>query len=183
LARTISIANQKGGVGKTTTAINLGGALAELGHRVLCVDMDPQAHATLALGIDPDALEENPTLEDVSDYTSDSGEGRWTVEEAVELSVPMPVISSALFARFASRQKTSPTMQAVAALRGQFGGHQVMTVAEGEKLRDEAEAGVKSADAAQRKAARKEKPPSRKAAAAKAKKATTAGPASPDGKG
>jgi 6-phosphogluconate dehydrogenase len=130
-----------------------------------------------------DALEENPTLEDVSDYTSDSGEGRWTVEEAVELSVPMPVISSALFARFASRQKTSPTMQAVAALRGQFGGHQVMTVAEGEKLRDEAEAGVKSADAAQRKAARKEKPPSRRAAAAKAKKATTAGPASPDGKG
>ena len=130
-----------------------------------------------------DALEENPTLDDVSDYTSDSGEGRWTVEEALELSVPMPVISSSLFARFASRQKSSPTMQAVAALRGQFGGHQVMTVAEGEQLREEAAAGVKSADAARRKAERKEKPPSRKAAKAKARKATTAGPASPGGKG
>jgi 6-phosphogluconate dehydrogenase len=47
----------------------------------------------------------------------------------------MPVISASLFARFASRQQTSPTMQAVAALRGQFGGHQVMTVEEGEALR------------------------------------------------
>ncbi len=130
-----------------------------------------------------DALEENPTLDDVSDYTSDSGEGRWTVEDALELSVPMPVISSSLFARFASRQKSSPAMQAVAALRGQFGGHRVMTVAEGERLREEAAAGVESADASQRKAARKEKPPSPKKAAAKAKKVTTAGPASPDGKG
>ena len=82
-----------------------------------------------------DALEENPHLDDVSDYTNDSGEGRWTVEEAIALSVPMPVISASLFARFASRQSSSPTMQAVAALRGQFGGHQVMTIAEGEKLR------------------------------------------------
>ncbi|WP_404390028.1 phosphogluconate dehydrogenase (NAD(+)-dependent, decarboxylating) [Humibacillus xanthopallidus] len=82
-----------------------------------------------------DALEDNPHLDDVSDYTNDSGEGRWTVEEAIALSVPMPVISASLFARFASRQPNSPTMQAVAALRGQFGGHQVMTIAEGDKLR------------------------------------------------
>ena len=82
-----------------------------------------------------DALEENPHLDDVSDYTNDSGEGRWTVEEAIALSVPMPVISASLFARFASRQSSSPTMQAVAALRGQFGGHEVMSIAEGEKLR------------------------------------------------
>ena len=81
------------------------------------------------------ALEENPHLDDVSDYTNDSGEGRWTVEEAIALGVPMPVISASLFARFASRQQASPTMQAVAALRGQFGGHQVMTIAEGEQLR------------------------------------------------
>jgi 6-phosphogluconate dehydrogenase len=82
-----------------------------------------------------DALEENPTLDDVSDYTNDSGEGRWTVEEAIANAVPMPVISASLFARFASRQEVSPALQAVAALRGQFGGHAVMTIAEGEKLR------------------------------------------------
>lgn len=81
------------------------------------------------------ALHDNPTLEGVSDYTADSGEGRWTVEEAIAEGVPMPVISASLFARFASRQETSPAMQAVAALRGQFGGHQVMTVAEGAALR------------------------------------------------
>ncbi len=125
------------------------------------------------------ALEENPGLQDVSDYTSDSGEGRWTVEEALELAVPMPVISASLFARFASRQQTSPTMQAVAALRGQFGGHQVMTVAEGQQLRDEASAGVASAAAATAKAGRKEKAPTKKTAAKKAAKAATAGPASP----
>ncbi|MGG5259025.1 phosphogluconate dehydrogenase (NAD(+)-dependent, decarboxylating) [Phycicoccus avicenniae] len=125
------------------------------------------------------ALEENPGLQDVSDYTSDSGEGRWTVEEALELSVPMPVISASLFARFASRQQTSPTMQAVAALRGQFGGHQVMTVAEGQQLRDEAASGPASADEAKAKAGRKEKKPAKKAAAKKAASAATAGPASP----
>ena len=82
-----------------------------------------------------DALEKNPGLEGVSDYTVDSGEGKWTVEEAIALDVPMPVISSSLFARFASRQAVSPTMQAVSALRGEFGGHQVMTIAEGNALR------------------------------------------------
>jgi 6-phosphogluconate dehydrogenase len=81
------------------------------------------------------ALERNPTLEGVSDYTVDSGEGKWTVEEAVALEGPMPVISASLFARYASRQLTSPTMQAVAALRGEFGGHEVMTVEEGDALR------------------------------------------------
>ena len=72
-----------------------------------------------------DALEDNPTLADVSDYTNDSGEGRWTVEEAIDNAVPMPVISASLFARFASRQDDSPAMRAVAALRNQFGGHAV----------------------------------------------------------
>ncbi len=57
--RTIAVVNQKGGCGKTTTVVNLAGALVESGARVLVVDMDPQAHATLALGIDPEVLEEN----------------------------------------------------------------------------------------------------------------------------
>ncbi len=82
-----------------------------------------------------DALAKNPTLDGVSDYTVDSGEGKWTVEEAVALEVPMPVISASLFARYASRQQISPTMQAVAALRGEFGGHEVMTIEEGDALR------------------------------------------------
>ena len=51
MTRVISVANQKGGVGKTTCSINLGGALAEFGYRVLCIDMDPQANLTVGLGI------------------------------------------------------------------------------------------------------------------------------------
>ncbi|MFF2059896.1 phosphogluconate dehydrogenase (NAD(+)-dependent, decarboxylating) [Rhodococcus qingshengii] len=71
------------------------------------------------------ALREDPDLNLISGYTEDSGEGRWTVEEAITHAVPVPVISAALFARFASRQVDSPTMKAVSALRQQFGGHQV----------------------------------------------------------
>ncbi len=71
------------------------------------------------------ALEEDPGLEQIKGYANDSGEGRWTVEEAIANAVPMPVISAALFARFASRQDDSPAIKAVAALRNQFGGHAV----------------------------------------------------------
>ena len=55
--RVIAIVNQKGGCGKTTTTVNLAGALAADGLRVLVVDLDPQAHASLALGIDPESVE------------------------------------------------------------------------------------------------------------------------------
>ncbi|WP_410810613.1 phosphogluconate dehydrogenase (NAD(+)-dependent, decarboxylating) [Micromonospora sp. 067-2] len=71
------------------------------------------------------ALDEDPELADLSGYTEDTGEGRWTVDEAVRLAVPLNVITASLFARFASRQDDSPAMKAVAALRQQFGGHAV----------------------------------------------------------
>ncbi|QNG36871.1 decarboxylating 6-phosphogluconate dehydrogenase [Geodermatophilaceae bacterium NBWT11] len=71
------------------------------------------------------ALQEDPGLDDITGWAADSGEGRWTVEQAIEHAVPMPAISASLFARFSSRQDDSPTMKAVAALRNQFGGHAV----------------------------------------------------------
>jgi 6-phosphogluconate dehydrogenase len=74
------------------------------------------------------ALKEDPSFAAISDYTEDSGEGRWTVEEAINHRVPTPVIAASLFARFASRQEQSPTMKAVSALRNQFGGHAVQRV-------------------------------------------------------
>ncbi|MFF0817751.1 phosphogluconate dehydrogenase (NAD(+)-dependent, decarboxylating) [Rhodococcus sp. NPDC003318] len=76
------------------------------------------------------ALEEDPVFAGISGYTQDSGEGRWTVEEAINHAVPAPVISAALFARFASRQADSPAMKAVSALRNQFGGHAVQRISE-----------------------------------------------------
>ena len=69
------------------------------------------------------ALAEDPELAEISDWVEDSGEGRWTVDEAIDAAIPLPVISAALFARFSSRQGASPAMKAVAALRHQFGGH------------------------------------------------------------
>ncbi|OBI57964.1 6-phosphogluconate dehydrogenase (decarboxylating) [Mycolicibacterium fortuitum] len=76
------------------------------------------------------ALKEDPGFAAISGYTEDSGEGRWTVEEAISHRVPMPVIAASLFARFASRQEDSPTMKAVSALRNQFGGHVVHRISE-----------------------------------------------------
>jgi 6-phosphogluconate dehydrogenase len=74
------------------------------------------------------ALDEDPSLDGIRGYAEDSGEGRWTVEQAIENAVPMPTIAASLFARFSSRQEDSPTMKAVAALRNQFGGHAVQAV-------------------------------------------------------
>ncbi len=71
------------------------------------------------------ALDEDPRLASVSDYVEDTGEGRWMVQEAARLGVPVNAMAASLFARFASRQDDSPAMKAVAALRGQFGGHPV----------------------------------------------------------
>lgn len=71
------------------------------------------------------ALEQDQDLEDVSAYVDDSGEGRWTVQEAVDLAVPAPVISEALYARFRSRRGENYADRLLAALRREFGGHTV----------------------------------------------------------
>ena len=76
------------------------------------------------------ALEDDPGLSKVRGYAEDSGEGRWTVEAAIDHAVPVHTIAASLFARFQSRQDESPAMQAVAAMRQQFGGHAVQAASE-----------------------------------------------------
>jgi 6-phosphogluconate dehydrogenase len=71
------------------------------------------------------ALQEDEHLDKLRGYAEDSGEGRWTVEAAIDHAVPLPAITASLFARFSSRQDDSPAMKMIAALRNQFGGHAV----------------------------------------------------------
>ena len=71
------------------------------------------------------SLQDDPGLSEIAGYADDSGEGRWTVEAAIDNAVPLHAITAALFARFTSRQDESPAMKAVAAMRQQFGGHAV----------------------------------------------------------
>jgi 6-phosphogluconate dehydrogenase len=73
------------------------------------------------------AMQDDAGLEHLRGYVEDSGEGRWTVEEAVATATPAPAITAALYARFASRQDDPLAMRVVAALRQQFGGHDVRT--------------------------------------------------------
>ena len=73
------------------------------------------------------ALESDPQLDSLRAYVDDSGEGRWTVQEAIERGVPADTIARALFARFASRDENSFAMRFIAALRREFGGHAVKT--------------------------------------------------------
>jgi 6-phosphogluconate dehydrogenase len=75
------------------------------------------------------ALEADPGLDKLAPYVEDSGEGRWTVEESINLSVPAPVIALSLQARFRSRQDNSFSSRMLAAMRQQFGGHAVKEVA------------------------------------------------------
>ncbi len=80
------------------------------------------------------ALKDDPGLEEIRGYAQDSGEGRWTIEAAIQHAVPLPVITAALFARFASRQQESTAMKVVAALRNQFGGHAVGKAGSGDTV-------------------------------------------------
>ncbi len=78
-----------------------------------------------------DALARDPRLERIEGWVADSGEGRWTVEAAIEEDVPAPVTALALFARFASRQDESFSAKVISALRQEFGGHAVKLQGEG----------------------------------------------------
>ena len=73
------------------------------------------------------ALEADQNLANVRGYVQDSGEGRWTIQEAIDLDVPAPVITTSLFQRFASRQEESYAARLLAAVRNQFGGHAIKT--------------------------------------------------------
>ncbi len=79
------------------------------------------------------ALKKDPDLSGLSPYVEDSGEGRWTVERAVEAGVPVPSIAIALYMRFLSRQENSFGLRLLAALRNEFGGHAVKPAADAEK--------------------------------------------------
>jgi 6-phosphogluconate dehydrogenase len=80
-----------------------------------------------------EGMERNPTLDGIAPVAKDSGEGRWTVDEAVRLGVPAPVIAGSLWTRFQS-QRESTAMKVVALLRDQFGGHGVVREPEPEKV-------------------------------------------------
>ena len=77
------------------------------------------------LDLAADALKEDATLEDIKPWVADSGEGRWTVFESIDLDIPAPIITLALQMRFASRDEENFSARMLAALRNQFGGHAI----------------------------------------------------------
>ncbi len=77
------------------------------------------------LDLAADALKDDPNLDNITGFVEDSGEGRWTVQESIEHSVPAPVIALSLYLRFRSRQQDSFSAKVLAALRNEFGGHAV----------------------------------------------------------
>lgn len=122
--RSIAVMNQKGGCGKTTTVVSLAGCLAAEGHRVLVIDVDPQAHATLGLGIDPDEVDEN-LYEVLADEGDDSVALHEVIVNASEnLDVaPSGVILSALEQKLAAegaRGRTERLATALEKLEGAY---------------------------------------------------------------
>jgi chromosome partitioning protein len=114
--RTIAIVNQKGGCGKTTTTVSLAGCLAADGARVLVVDVDPQAHATLALGVDPERVDEN-LYEVLSEETGPARLAEVIVPAAERLHVaPGGIVLSALEAKLAGERAEARTERLARAL-------------------------------------------------------------------
>ena len=77
------------------------------------------------LDLTADALDKNPAMEGIAPYVADSGEGRWTVDEAIDLDVPAPVITLSLLERLRSRDTESFSDKLLSAMRNQFGGHEI----------------------------------------------------------
>ena len=96
--------------------------------------------ASWLLDLTAAALQANPTLDGLAGRVSDSGEGRWTVKAAIDIGVPAPVLSAALYERFASRDEDHFANQVLSALRQQFGGHNELPSG------DSLEAGTATAD-------------------------------------
>jgi chromosome partitioning protein len=116
--RVIAIVNQKGGCGKTTSTVNLAGALVADGASVLVVDLDPQAHATLALGVDPEGLDAN--LYEVlaePDCETDLADVLVEISERLDLA-PSSIVLSALEQKLASERHDARTQRLGAALAG-----------------------------------------------------------------
>ena len=114
--RIIAIVNQKGGCGKTTTTVNLAGALEADGARVLVLDLDPQAHATLALGIDPEELDEN-LYEVLADPGGEETLGKVILQVSERLDLaPSSIVLSALEQKLAGERHDSRTQRLSAAL-------------------------------------------------------------------
>lgn len=116
--RTVAIVNQKGGCGKTTTTVNLAGCLAADGARVLVVDMDPQAHATLALGVDPERVEQN-LYEVLAEATGAARLDEVIVPASQRLHVaPSGIALSALEQKLAAERAEGRTERLARALAG-----------------------------------------------------------------
>jgi len=115
--RSIAVMNQKGGCGKTTTVVSLAGCLAIEGHRVLVVDIDPQAHATLGLGLDPEVLPDNlyDVLAENEDEATGLDEIAITVDENLDVA-PSGVILSALEQKLAAEGSKGKTERLARAL-------------------------------------------------------------------
>lgn len=108
--RTIAIVNQKGGCGKTTSVVSLAGCLADEGHRVIVIDMDPQAHATIGLGVDPETVDENLYEVLASDGDSAASLDEVLVDAGENIQVaPSGVILSALEQKLAAEGASNRT--------------------------------------------------------------------------
>lgn len=94
-------------------------------HQVAEIWRDGSVVRSWLLDLTADALKDNPTMQGIAPYVEDSGEGRWTVAEAIDLDVPAPVITTSLLERLRSRDKDSLTDKLLAAMRNQFGGHAI----------------------------------------------------------